>query len=314
MKASIEKIANLIMSNLHNTLALGLFNGKMGLAIFLYQYANYSGRESYEEVADELIDEIYEKINKNMLPDLFNGLSGVGMGLKFLLQKQYLNGNLDEVLSEVDELLLKDPITSLRKEGNLPNPIYSAGIYLLSRILFSHSEHNNKWIDNIIQAGFSFVEENEKNDQFHFQLSFLNSLLFVYSSLYDKQAKQNTKIKNFINKLFDISQQTIVDERFEILDLLLFKQLSLKFPKTMSNQYRDLCLQVDSLIKNVQIDIELWHSLLWWQFIYGLKSECQFSDKEIEEYVDKLLSDYSFELTSINGQMASLGFYLIDRR
>jgi len=55
----LQRIANVLLLNASFTDNLGLLNGKMGIAIFFYQYARYTGNKVYEDYAGELIDEIY---------------------------------------------------------------------------------------------------------------------------------------------------------------------------------------------------------------------------------------------------------------
>ena len=43
MNELLRKIANTVIANLDNTTEIGLFKGRMGLTIFLYEYARYSG-------------------------------------------------------------------------------------------------------------------------------------------------------------------------------------------------------------------------------------------------------------------------------
>ena len=43
MDKILQQIANTIVANLKNTELIGLFNGKIGIALFLYKYAHNSG-------------------------------------------------------------------------------------------------------------------------------------------------------------------------------------------------------------------------------------------------------------------------------
>ena len=55
----LEKIANhyLFYGSFYSD--LGLYNGKMGMIIFFFHYARYTGNSLYEDFAGELLDDIY---------------------------------------------------------------------------------------------------------------------------------------------------------------------------------------------------------------------------------------------------------------
>lgn len=306
MDVLIERMANLSIANLHNTSALGLFNGKMGIALFLYRYAKFSGKELYEKFADDLIDEIYDEINKSMSPELSGGLSGIGVGLMYLLQEKYLEGDVDEILAEIDELLLEEPLNTLKQDILLPYPVYSAGIYLLSRISEPVSVKEKKWVENIVCSGYAFMEDMKKKENDHLQLSFLNSMLFVYSSLYNKKVEGFENLISFIRYLFELALDSIDNEKYEYIDLLIFKEVSMKLPERKHDN--GLHERVDYLLMNIPDDIGWWDDLLWWLFIYNLHLQIHPSEEEIMKYVNDKIRDYPFELSVLNGQIASLGF------
>lgn len=43
MNKILQQIANTIVANLANTESIGLFDGKLGIALFLCRYSRYSG-------------------------------------------------------------------------------------------------------------------------------------------------------------------------------------------------------------------------------------------------------------------------------
>lgn len=306
MDVLIEKMANLIIANLHNTSALGLFNGKMGVTLFLYRYAKFSGKALYEKFADDLIDEIYDEINKSMSPDLSGGLSGIGVGLTYLLQEKYLEGDMDEILSEIDELLLEEPLNTLKQDILLPNPVYSAGIYLLSRVSEPVTVKEKKWVENIVSSGCAFMEGMKKKENAHFQLAFLNSMLFVYCSLYDRKVDGFENLTHFIRYLFELALDAIDNEKYGYVDLWIFKEIYMKLPERKHDN--ELYERVNHLLMNIPDDIEWWDDLLWWLFVYNYHLQIHPSEEEIMKYVNDKIRDYPFELSVLNGQIASLGF------
>lgn len=90
---------------------LGLFHGKMGIALFFYHYARYANEPVYELLAENLVEEIYESIHENMPITMEKGLCGIAWGVCNLLDNSFLDGDADEVLSDIDHKIMeRDPM------------------------------------------------------------------------------------------------------------------------------------------------------------------------------------------------------------
>lgn len=90
---------------------LGLLNGKMGIAFFFYHYARYQKEPLYEVLAGSLIEEIYDNIHDNMSITMDKGLCGIAWGICTLLEQDFLDGDADEVLSDIDHKIMeRDPM------------------------------------------------------------------------------------------------------------------------------------------------------------------------------------------------------------
>ena len=112
---------------------LGLLNGKMGISICFYHLARQTGNPLYEEYAGELIDEIDEGINVNTSLDFADGLAGIGWGIEYLVQNNFIEADTDEVLEEFDKRLMP-LIYSFPSPIGLENGLVGLGDYLLKRI------------------------------------------------------------------------------------------------------------------------------------------------------------------------------------
>ena len=86
-------------------------HGKMGISLFLYRCARATGNDNYAKYADELLDEIFEKIFSNISLDFESGLCGIGYGIDYLIKNKYVDTGSENVLREVDkhiELAIED--------------------------------------------------------------------------------------------------------------------------------------------------------------------------------------------------------------
>jgi lantibiotic modifying enzyme len=111
----------------------GLLNGKMGISIFFYHLARKTGNPIYENYAAELIDEIYEEISFTTPYDFEDGLAGIGWGIEYLVQNNFIEADTDEVLEEFDKRLTS-LIYSFPPTTGLCNGLVGLGSYLLIRI------------------------------------------------------------------------------------------------------------------------------------------------------------------------------------
>lgn len=83
---------------------IGLWNGKMGLAVYLLHLARITKNEDYDIEAHELIDTIYEQLSYNISFHFGDGLLGIGCGFEYIISNGFIEGNSDEVLSDIDQI------------------------------------------------------------------------------------------------------------------------------------------------------------------------------------------------------------------
>ena len=115
---------------LHN----GLKGGKMGAIIFFFHCSRETGVDKYEEIAEHLLDDIYQNLSQNIPLDFVNGLSGIGWGIEYLLQHGFVEGEADEILSEIDEYII-DEINRQHMAGlDLERGVVGLGRYILMRL------------------------------------------------------------------------------------------------------------------------------------------------------------------------------------
>ena len=86
---------------------LGLLQGKMGLALFYYKLSKNIENKLYEEYASELLDDIYEDLSLETPIDFDVGLCGIGWAFLYLWEKGFVEGDLDEILADIDQIVMK---------------------------------------------------------------------------------------------------------------------------------------------------------------------------------------------------------------
>lgn len=81
---------------------------EIGLAMCYYTYANHSNRSEYVELADKMIDVVCKIVTKDIPICVENGLCGLGCGLQYLIQNRFLDGDINEILEDIDLAVIRE--------------------------------------------------------------------------------------------------------------------------------------------------------------------------------------------------------------
>lgn len=133
MTKQLLSIANHLLLRTSFMTSLGLFYGKMGSVLFFVHYAKYTNNSIYDDFASEILDEIYEDIHTEMPIYFSNGLCGIAWSIEYLLQQGYMEGESDEVLSDLDaKIMMWDPLRI--SDFTLETGLEGIAWYVLSRL------------------------------------------------------------------------------------------------------------------------------------------------------------------------------------
>ena len=92
----------------------GILNGKMGVVIFFFHYARHTGNTLYEVFAGEMLDEVLEDLHDEVPIRFSNGLSGIGWGIEYLAQHQFVELSADEALQEIDNKVMERDLLRMK--------------------------------------------------------------------------------------------------------------------------------------------------------------------------------------------------------
>lgn len=108
MIEKIDKINGALLSVLsQNTLPIGLARGRMGICIYFFASGRLRNNKDHTGIAEKLLDGIVSDINANLPPGLEDGLAGIGYGIRFLVRNGYIVGDINEILSDIDNAIIK---------------------------------------------------------------------------------------------------------------------------------------------------------------------------------------------------------------
>lgn len=114
----LRNIANYIVLNNSLLQEIGLLNGKLGVVIFLFHYAEYSKIDVYAQLAEIMLDNILENINSSCSINLYDGLSGIGWGIEYLYQRNFIDGDMSEVLEVIDKKIIEVDLNTISLNFN----------------------------------------------------------------------------------------------------------------------------------------------------------------------------------------------------
>lgn len=110
MNSPIFRLNNKLIYYLEkrDQLPLGLTDGKMGICIYFYSLNSIYNNKNYKTIADKFLDEVFENIDMIKTIDVKNGLAGIGLGIDYLIKNNYVKGNVNAILSDVDDIIFKN--------------------------------------------------------------------------------------------------------------------------------------------------------------------------------------------------------------
>jgi len=108
---------------------VGLSGGMMGQCLFYYWLHRKTHIEIYEKTAEKLLDAIVENINSTRPFRFEDGLAEIGWSIGHLFRHQFVTGEADEILEEVDR---HARLYLLQTDFNL-EWVAVAGLYFVSR-------------------------------------------------------------------------------------------------------------------------------------------------------------------------------------
>ena len=108
MKNIQKQLTDKLLSSELSSYPPGLFHGKMGLTIYLYQLSKNEANPKYHSIADNLLNEILLRDLSSHHPiDVEDGLAGIGLGVTWLIKNRFVEGDLNEVLEDIDNAIYR---------------------------------------------------------------------------------------------------------------------------------------------------------------------------------------------------------------
>lgn len=130
----LTQIRDILILNTSSLQDLGLYGGKIGVSIFLAHYARFSSQNIYLDLVYSLIEETFEEIYETFSYNLEIGLSGIGWGINYLLYHQFLSGDANNVLMDIDRVLMRYDVRRM-EDLSLDKGLGGIVYYVYSRLV-----------------------------------------------------------------------------------------------------------------------------------------------------------------------------------
>ena len=206
-----EKIINHLIFYSPYMEDIGLFYGKMGISIFFYEYGSYVGNRVFFDLGYKLLNDIWNKISIKYPFHFDTGLCGIGWGIEYLIQNDFIQGDGNEICEEIDKQIMQINLKRL-EDDSVETGFKGVCLYLSSRL---HGA--------II-----------KNRKMPFDVDFLQELsqcdpCFNSEKFMEARNKYPLLLNQFLNEEFPIDISVLLNNRLGLkkgLSGFLLKQMS----------------------------------------------------------------------------------------
>jgi hypothetical protein len=167
IEQSLRQVADMLLLNGTLTECPGLVHGKMGIAVFFFHYAQYTGNVLFEDYALNLIGKMQEQIHVNSPADYEKGIAGIGVGLIYLIQNNFLDAD-DDIFDDFDPRMYRavmyDPWFDFTRYDGLTG----YGRYWIMRFPSMQARECLLRIAKHIEERFSIISIKEQTDVYCF--------------------------------------------------------------------------------------------------------------------------------------------------
>lgn len=299
MERQLLKIANLLYINMQYVTDNSLLKGKMGLILFFYEYGRFAGNTMYSDVADIMLDDIIESLSSNEN----EALAGIGWGIQYLINNKFVEGDPDEVLSEIDDRMMqiitqydetqieKFQKKILRNEYNL-----FVDSYILSRA--NDKIRNAENVKHIIDIYQDILQTSKEL----LPISFLNTCYTFLSCVYSRFINMND-IAVLTETLNDRFNAAFADN--------CYNRGNLKFLSRIRNKSL-VNLKIDYVPTEMLKTMDSYFYSFIPELLYGYNDFDMPEESIVNNYICDVINNVSNENLSLNG-LAGVGLMLIKK-
>ena len=305
---TIYKIIDYLLLNAYATKSKGLYNGKSGIAIALFEVAKFLKDDNLEEQAFILIQDSLIGDSENI--NFESGESGIGFALLYLIQNKFIDTSFDDIFSKRYHRIL----AYLHQKSS-----HAKTTSLLSSLFFLGSLPISK-IDSKLKYLIHQIEQDTEFELDHFYSEYRNSILCI-SPIYIVEKMRmylNWKIHhNTMNKSikFIKAYLSLIQMKRIIPDLisLLYLNIANKTFENINLNQNIIQELISTTLRNLNTSaISLKQHLTILYLIHNFKNVFDFLERptNLIQTDDKALEDLLISKISPNQWIAGYGYGL----
>lgn len=186
----------------------GLYSGKIGLSLYYYNLGDKLNNPLYEEIAGEFLDSVSYDLSKKNIPLSFDyGIAGIGFAISYMIKQKWIDADVDDVLSDIDDRLLQYLLHEKQISKGLDKGMLGYMLYFYMRLNNTKIEENSiifkhTLIDLINQLSLNL--ENgifETHESHSFKVNWSLPIFLTLLSLIHKQNIHQIKIEKILTEL-----------------------------------------------------------------------------------------------------------------
>jgi len=112
-----QKLLHHVVLHANDFPSIGLLDGQMGLILILSEYSRLRKQRSLLTARDFLLDQVLNNLTTATSMDFANGLTGIGWGIEYLLQKKFIRGSSIDICEAIDCKLMQQNICRMNDLG-----------------------------------------------------------------------------------------------------------------------------------------------------------------------------------------------------
>ena len=212
---NIDALNSKLVSSIDDKYPIDLPYGKMGICIYFYYLSRWEDKEEYKQIAEKLLDEITGKLSSKKNVGVAYTSAGIAIGISHLVKEKFIEGDINEILEDMDSHIFKTLAFLKDEEFSYPKPMYLLFLYYLQLRYTAQSSSEGKYIfQELIIKTVELFQEKLPVDFFggHFSFDAYNYsmpfYLYVVSKIYGLNI-YNQRLTNILQEKIGLTLSTI---------------------------------------------------------------------------------------------------------
>lgn len=173
---------------------IGLVTGKLGLCIYYFYLSRWEENGEFKQMAENLLDDVVSQLSETTDVTVESGLAGVAIGISHLVKEKFVEGDINEILEDVDSTIFKK-LAFFKYEDTKKHVPKTDIIHLLYYLYVRYTEQvssDNQYVfQELMIRTIEMFKEDLQVDFFNEYFSFslrdyhLPCFLYIMGKIYD---------------------------------------------------------------------------------------------------------------------------------